>query len=298
MPTRFVPALGVATLVLALVPAATAAASTTVECGQIMAYTAPDPVAPTDGSLTIGLLPTWAIESAATLSPAIQANLASVAGSAPSCLAVETDGSNVITALDFAATGTITGHVVYEGSIPGEVFADRLLVPTFITDAYPGLAAVFVTSEAAGTEVTATFQVDTSTGQLTGVMAHAGFCGPADLAANGDGVVGAATIPAAVLDPTATAKLAKANGNSACAAVDIDATIAGGGSLDLETNVVITLAAVATPPDTTTTVRGTAAAVDGRWTWLVAVALAGFAVGLRLARPSARSDRERPGRRA
>jgi hypothetical protein len=261
-----------------------------------MAYTAPDPIAPADGSLTIGLLPTWAIDSGATLSPAIQANLASVAGSGPSCLALETDGSDVITGLDFAATGTVTGQVVYEASIPGEVFAERLLVPTFITDAYPGLAAVFVTSEAAGTEVTATFQVDTSTGQLTGVTAHAGFCGPADLAANGDGLVGAATIPAAVLDPTATAKLTKANGNSACAAVDIDATIADGGSLDLETNVVITLAAVATPPDTAATVAGAAATVDGRWAWLVAVALAVFAVSLRLARPSARNHRERSGR--
>jgi hypothetical protein len=297
VPRRFVPALGVATLVLALVPAATAAASTTVECGQIMAYTAPDPVAPTDGSLTIGLLPTWAIDSDATLSPAIQANLASLPGSSPSCLALETDGSDVITGLDFVASGTISGDVVYEASIPGEVFADRLLVPTFITDAYPGLAAVFVTSEAAGTEVTATFQVDTSTGQLTGVMAHAGFCGPADLAGDGDGIVGAATIPAAVLDSTATAKLVKANGDSACAAVDIDGTI-GGGGLDLETEVVITLAASATPPDTAAIVPGAAAVVDGRWAWLAAVALAGFAVALRLARPSARSDRERPGRRA
>lgn len=43
----------------------------------------------------------------------------------------------------------------------GYVFDNRVLIPTFITDQYPGLEAVFATSEAAGTNPTATFTVDT-----------------------------------------------------------------------------------------------------------------------------------------
>ena len=250
MPHRLPSSLTLAAVLVCLTPAAISATTTTVECGQLSSYTAPDPVAPATGSLTIGLLPAWTIASDATLSPAVQANLVAVAGTGPSCLTVDRDNSDVITGLDFAATGTITGPVIYNGALPGEVFADRILVPTFITDAYPGLAAVFVASRQAGTNAIATFAVDTSNGRFTGVDASASFCGAADLAGNGDGTVGAATIPASVLDPTSTARLSAANGDSACADVDVEATLDGSGNLTVATQVVVTLAAQATPPDT------------------------------------------------
>ena len=259
MPYRLTSSLTLAAVLVCLAPMAISAATTTVECGQLSSYTAPDPVAPAAGSLTIGLLPAWTIASDATLSSAVQANLAAVAGTGPSCLSVDRDDGDVITGLDFAATGTITGPVVYNGALPGEVFADRILVPTFITDAYPGLAAVFVTSRQAGTDATATFAVDTSNGRFTGVEASAAFCGAAGLAGNGDGTIGAATIPASVLDSTSTARLSGANGHSACADVDIEATLDGSGNLTVDTQVVITLAAQATPPDTASSPRATPA---------------------------------------
>ncbi len=189
-----------ACLVLAAVPPGVAAASSVVECGQLAAYTAPDPVTPTDGALTIGLLAPWVIAADANVSAAAAGALPAAAGSGPTCLALELDDSDVITALDFAPAGSIAGHVVEDLGIGGYILADRLLVPTFVTDAYPDLAAIFVTSAAAGTPVTATFDVDTTTGALTGVHASAAFCGPASLDGDGNGLVGDATIPAVLLD--------------------------------------------------------------------------------------------------
>jgi hypothetical protein len=264
VPSRLFSILVVTLALLGLAPAAQAAS--TVECGQIIAYTAPDPVAPSDGALTIGALAPWTIAADATLSSAVQANLASVAGTGPSCLLVDRDGGGVITALDFATSGSVTGPVVYSAGLPGEILADRLIIPTFITDAYPGLAAVFVTSQVAGTDATALFNVDASTGRFTGFEGIAAFCGAADLAGNGDGLIGAAIIPAAVLDAAATATLTAANGRQGCADVHTDGSIDGSGNLTLTTEVVITLAAQASPPATSTGPAATArpASTDAR----------------------------------
>lgn len=78
-----------AALVLASFPAQVTAASSAVECGQISAYTAPDPVTSADGALTIGFLPAWVIAPDATMSPSVVANLPSVVNSGPSCLAMD-----------------------------------------------------------------------------------------------------------------------------------------------------------------------------------------------------------------
>jgi hypothetical protein len=243
-----------AILILASAPASVLAASSSVECGQISAYTAPDPVAPADGSLSIGFLPAWTIAADATLSPAVQANLASIVNSAPSCLTMDLDVGGVVTALDFASTGDISGAVVFDSGLSGYVFADRLLVPTFITDAYPGLAGVFVTSADAGTNASAKFLVDTSSGLFTGLSAAADFCGPGDLAGNGDGLVGAATIPAVLLDADDTDALAGADLRQACATVSVEGTIdfANEGQLTLTSAVTI---AVAPPPPATSTIN-------------------------------------------
>jgi hypothetical protein len=279
---RFVsPALALAAL-LSLGAHGVAAATTTVECGQLMAYTAPDPLAPADGSLTIGLLAPWTIAADASLSPEIQGNLASLAGTGPSCLVMDLDAGGVVTGLDFSSTGSITGSVVYMASLPGEVFDDRLLIPTIITDAYPGLGAVFVASQQAGTIASATLAVDAETGRFTGVDASAHFCGAADLAGNGDGVIGAATIPASVLDATDTARLGASNTGHACADVDVSATIDGSGNLSLTTQVVITLAAKESPPDTAVSgPPGRETSVDSKAGWIAMIAVLAFVLTAR-----------------
>ena len=148
--------------------------------------------------------------------------------------------------MDFASQGTLTGAVVVDSGLGGLVFDERIFIPTFITDAYPGLAAVFTTSAAVHTNVTATFFVDTSTGQFTGFGAEAKFCGAGDLAGNGDGRVGAAVIPAAVLDQSDSATLADANHQQVCA--DITSL----GSIDSEGLVIDTDVQIAAVPNTAT----------------------------------------------
>ena len=59
-----------------------------------------------------------------------------------------------------------------------------------MTDANPGLAALIVTSEQAGTPLTISFTVDTTSGGFTGFDGHAAFCGKGSLTAGGDGKVG------------------------------------------------------------------------------------------------------------
>jgi hypothetical protein len=212
-----------------------------------MAYTAPDPAGPTDGSLTIGLLPPWAIAADATISPNVAANLAGLAGTGPSCVTMVVTAS-VITSLDFAAQGDISGSVVFDSGFGGYIFAQRLLVPTFITDAYPGLAAIFATSAKTGTDVDGTFFVDTTSGQLTGVDVRAAFCGPGHLASNGDGIIGAARLPAAVLDSTDQLALANAHSRQTCASVRTQGTInTGTGALSLSTTVRLVVAPAAAP---------------------------------------------------
>lgn len=281
MPRRLLAGLLVAGALLVAAPASSAAASV-VECGQLGAYTAPDPIGPADGSLTMGLLAPWVVASDATLSAAIQSSLASAVGSGPTCLQVDRDGADRITALDFAASGSIVGPVVEDAGLPGYILADRLLIPGFVTDAYPGLAAAIVTSASSGTDATATLDVDVATGRITGVEAIAHFCGAADLAGNGDGLVGAATIPGSVLDATATARLANANGAQACADVDAAGPIDGSGNLTLTTDVVITLAASATPPNTATQAAGRGSSNPGGVPgWLLIGGLAGAFSALR-----------------
>jgi hypothetical protein len=239
-------------LVLASAPASAFAASTSVECGQISAYTAPDPIAPADGSLTIGFLPAWTIAADATLSPAVQTNLPSIVNSAPSCVALDLDAGGVVTGLDFASTGSISGGVVFNSGFGGYVFADRLLVPTFVTDAYPGLEGVFATSADAGTNASATFVVDTESGQFSGLSAAAAFCGPGDLAGNGDGLVGAATIPASLLDAGDAETLDGANLRHTCATISAEGTIDFANQGQLTLTSVVTITVVPDPPSTST----------------------------------------------
>ncbi len=252
----------IALLIGAALAAPVAAASTTVECGQISGYTAPDPSGPTDGSLTIGLMTPWVIAPDATVSAAVAANLPNIVNSAPSCLTVDFDDGGIITAMDFAPEGDISGSVVFDSGFDGYIFDQRLLVPTFVTDQYPGLEAIFATSAAAGTDATVTFTVDVTTGVFTGIDARAAFCGKAHVKSNGDGVVGKATIPASVLDATDTSRLKGAGSRNTCASVRSQGTPdPQTGNIALTTNVTIKVAAAGvtlTPPPTSTITVATA----------------------------------------
>jgi hypothetical protein len=259
---------------------------TLVECAQIVAYTAPDPVMPADGSLTIGLLPAWTIASDAEVGAQAASILPSFAGSGPSCVELQLDTDDQVTALDFAPSGSVSGDVVVDTDSGWYLFADRLIVPTFITDSYPGLAAVFATSAAAGTPVSASFTVDVTSGAFTDVFASASFCGPADVDADGNGLVGDAIIPAAVLDLDSTDALERADGHIRCADVETEGTV--GQQLQLTTSVSITNPGpAASPPDTATGSAPTD--IDGAPGWglvLWFAALVVMAFGVLVRRPA------------
>lgn len=269
-------------------PAAAAAASSTVECGQVAAYTAPDPITPADGSLTIGVLSPWTIVADATLSPAVTASMGSLNG--PICFAVDRDDNGVITALDFVAQGDVSGAVVFDSGLGGYIIADRLLVPTSLVDTYPGLGGLFPTSAAAGTNVIVTFLIDVANGQFDGFSGHAAFCGAGDLAGNGDGLVGSAVIPVALLDAADHAALGGANLAHVCATVDTDGTIDFQNDGQLTINSDVQISAVPEPPATSTAELARGRPDTGSpIALLVALFVALFA--LRLTRRQAASER-------
>ena len=228
-----------------------AASSSTVECGQLSAYTAPDPSGPTDGSLQIGQLDPWDLSATATISADAASALPTIVGSAPTCLALDFDGGGKVTGIGLAAHGTISGHVVLDSGSGFYVFGDRLIIPPFVTDAYPGLKALIVTSYQAGTALTIAFSVDATNGAFIGFDGHAKFCGIATVTKSGDGQVGAAVIPAAVLDAGDIAALRGAGQRMSCAFVHSVGTIArgSGGTISIVTDVAITVAAPRSTPD-------------------------------------------------
>ncbi len=220
-----------------------AAASSSVECGQLTGYTAPDPSGPTDGSLQIGLLTPWVILADATVSADATTSLPSIVNNSPTCVALDFDDGGAITSVDFAPEGVVSGTVTFDSGSGFYLFAGRMIVPDFVTDAYPGIAALFVTSYQAGTDLTVTFTVDPTTGQFVGFDGHAAFCGKGGVDSNGDGRVGDAVIPAEVLDAEDLAALEGAGKHRTCAAIHSSGTIdPDDGSIVTTTDVVITVA--------------------------------------------------------
>ena len=199
---------------------------------------------------------TWTILAAATVSPAAAAALPVSVNNGPTCLALDLDVDGKVTALDFAPTGTLSGHVVLDSGSGFYLLADRLIIPPFVTDANPGLAALVVTSEQAGTPLTITFTVDTTTGGFTGFDGHAAFCGKGSLTSAGDGKVGNAVIPGSVLDAADKKALKNAGSLQTCATVRAVGTIdSQTGNLAITTTVTIKVAAAGvtiTPPPTST----------------------------------------------
>jgi hypothetical protein len=239
---------------LSTAPAVLAASS--VECGMATSYTAPDPAAPADGSLTIGLLPAWTVKADATVSADVAANLAGLVNNGPVCLAVDTDADGAITSLAFAPGGDIVGHVGLDGGTGFYTFADRLFIPGQILTQYPGLGALFLNAYTTGGTVSATFTTDQASGAFTGVDARATFCGAVSRATSGDGRVGKATIDASLLSAANRRAFAAAHGRHGCAAIrSIGAPSQSG--VDLQTTVSLTVDAAASPrptvPPTSTT---------------------------------------------
>lgn len=243
-----------ACLALTQAGSSVAGAGATIECGQLVAYLAPDPSGPTPGSISIGLLTPWEIVPTATVSANAAAALPTIVNAGPTCVSMDLDVDGKITSLDFAASGTITGGVAFDSGSGFYTFADRLIVPTFITDTYPGIAALFVTSYQAGTQLSVTFSVDVTTGAFTGFDGQAAFCGKAGVANSGDGEVGDARIPAAVLQPADVAALQTESGLNVCATVHAVGTIVpdSRGQIDVQTDVVITAEEAPPPPPTST----------------------------------------------
>lgn len=232
------------------------AATASVECGQLAAYTAPDPSGPTDGSLQLGPSSTWDVLATATISPAAASALPSDVGAGPTCLALGMDSGGKVTSIDFAAQGVLTGTVTFDSGSGFYVFAGRLIIPASVTDAYPALAGLFVSSYRAGSTLTVTFDIDTTSGGFTGFDGHAAFCGKAVPVKANVAKVGKATLPASILSAAAKAALVKDAGQTVCATVHSSGTIGPSG---ISTSAVVTIKLAdpaATPPATTTGVAG------------------------------------------
>jgi hypothetical protein len=245
-----------AVLLLTIGSGQSAASAPDVECGQVAAWTAPDPAGPTDGSLTMGVSSTWDVLATATISPAAAADLPNGGNSGPTCLVLGLDGTGKVTSIDFAAQGTLTGTVAYDSGSGYFTFASRLIIPKTITDAYPALGALFDSSYQAGSTLAITFFIDTTSGGFTGFNGHAAFCGKGSINAQNVGKVGNATIPAGALGAAARKALHKLSGQAVCARIHTTGTI------DPQSGNIATAAAVvvsldpggprATPPATTT----------------------------------------------
>ncbi len=289
-------AAGAAAILLLTIGIGPAAASAPdVECGQLSAWTAPDPAGPTDGSLQLGLSSAWDVLASATISPAAATALPGGVNSGPTCLALGFDSGGKITSIDFAAQGTITGTVAFDSGSSFYIFASRLVIPTSITDAYPDLAALFATSYQAGSVLAVTFSIDATTGGFTGFDGHAAFCGKASINAQHVGKVGKATIPAAALSAAARAALKKLSGEAVCAKVHSSGTIdPQSGNIATSASVVITADAGqprATPPSTTT--DGAAAVPASSATPVVGWLVIAFALSLLAVKITSRKGRER-----
>ena len=157
-----------------------------------------------------------------------------------------------------------------------------------MTDATPALAALFVTSYQAGTELTVTFTVDGTSGQFVAFDGTAAFCGTGSVTSGGDGQVGDAIIPAAVLDDEDLEALEGAGSRQTCATVHATGTInPNNGEIDTTTDVDIDVAAagVTVTPPPTSTMDAAAAPAPGSaapgLAWLIVVLAASFVVAAR-----------------
>ena len=216
-----------ATLLMALAPTAIFAATTGVQCGIINAYTAPDSIAPTDGSIQFGFSgPTETVLADATVDPAVVTNLPNQTGNgAITCLSVTADGSGDITALAYAASGQISGLVTYDSGQDAYIIADSIFVPASELVSQPELQAVIGVPYSAGQPLTVTLTIDTSSGNPTAISTASSVSGPVSINGGGDVLIDGATLPAAFVTGNAAGALQVAEATGADADVDIDGAI-------------------------------------------------------------------------
>lgn len=206
---------------------------TTLECGLFRDYVAPDPGTSTVGSTSFGISgPTEVIAADATLVPPADTALPSLQGGAPTALTVVRNGG-VITSLAFAPSCTITGTPVLVPDLfgPGQdgyVIADRLFTPADLLATNDGLAALIGTAADTGATFTVTFDIDLSTGVPSGFTAQTTLVGVVVMLDGGDVQVGAATLPASVVDDQARAELERA----AALGVETTVVVDGVGTID------------------------------------------------------------------
>lgn len=226
-----------AMLLTVLAPASALAATTGAECGVINAYTAPDPLGPTDGSIQFGFSgPVDVIAAAATLDPVVASDLTNFVGNGSiTCVDITADSGGIITAMAFASGGVISGPVTYDVPNDAYIVADRIFAPASQLVTQPELVPVILVPYEAGEPLTVTLTVDAASGNLTGVSTFSQVSGPVGFS-SGDLLIDGATVPAAYLSGNALLALEVADGTGS----DADLSIAGG--LDTDTgNFVLSL---------------------------------------------------------
>lgn len=241
---------------LLLTPGANAAVVTTVECGALRDYTAPNPGGPTPGGITFGFTggSPEVIAADAVITPPADTVIPSLSGTAaPTCLSVDRD-AGVITALAFAASGTLSGPIVFTPDLsgPGQdgyVIAGRLVTPAAALAGNDSLTALIKAPADAGSTISIVFNVDVSTGFPTSFTATSTISGAVTLLPSGDVQVGAATLPAGVVEATSLAALTQAHSLGVPATVQIQGVGTPTGS---GVDIAITLSVTFVPPATPT----------------------------------------------
>jgi hypothetical protein len=204
------------------------AADTTTECGAFRDYVAPDAGTSTAGSITFGVsgVPET-IASTATLVPPADTSLAGLQGGTPTCLDVTRDGGQ-ITSLAFAAGGPVSGGVTLMTNLFGSgfdayVIADRVFVPVDQVAATDWELALIKGAADAGAPLTITFTIDVASGIPTGFTGSLELSGLVTPGTGDDLKVGAATLPASVVDTASRALLTDAASRGVIATVQVGA---------------------------------------------------------------------------
>jgi hypothetical protein len=208
-------AIGVVALVSLLGTATVAAATTTTECGLLRDYVAPDPLGPTDGSISFGLSGSpEVIAAGATLVPPVDTNLSGLTGGAPTALTVVRD-AGIITSLAFAPSCVLNGDVTFVPDLfgpgaDGYIVEDRLVAPVDLMAINDGLAALIPTAAANGSPLSIEFIIDLSMGTPSAFHAQVTLVGEVQPKPNGDMLVGQARLPASVISDGARDRLGQA----------------------------------------------------------------------------------------
>jgi hypothetical protein len=255
---RGVAALSMASLAAVLLAGSAAAATTTVECGLYRDFVAPDPLGPTDGSITFGLSNApEPIAADATLVPPVDTNLAGLAGGPPTALTVVRD-TGKITSLAFASACTLTGDVAFVPDLfgpgsDGYTVGDRLFAPVFLMASSDGLAALIPTAHANSAPLSLTFTIDTTVGTPNAIHAEVTLAGGVRLRNNGDVLVGGARLPNSVISDSARDELRDAHrlGVDATVAVTGEGVPDGGapGGVAMAISLAVSFETPASPPD-------------------------------------------------